>query len=193
MLDRNILLHIKKPILRIVLINLLFSGSKRSVLAVHTIWESKRKHSSLVLTQWSHPIWSFSYSAWLQVMCYWKPFADETLQALCMFEQWVSNPAFEDVLSSFIPPTSLLPVGTISHRRDKCQKALFNILRMQMTAKYSSSEWNTTIWKLICCLGSCGVCLFEQLINPAIRYVICDFRYHGMSRCCYFLFFFFFD
>lgn len=125
-------------------------------------------------------------------MCYWKPFADETLQALCMFEQWVSNPAFEDVLSSFIPPTSLLPVGTISHRRDKCQKALFNILRMQMTAKYSSSEWITTIWKLICCLGSCGVCLFEQLINPAIRYVICDFRYHSMSRCCSCFFFFFF-
>ncbi len=32
----------------------------------------------------------------------------------------------------FIPPLSLLPVGTISHRCDKCQKA-FNILSVYMT------------------------------------------------------------
>ena len=110
-------------------------------------------------------------------MCYWKPFSDETLQALCMFEQWVLNPAFEDgLLATLIPPTSLSPVGTIPHRRDKCQKA-FNILRMQMTAKTSSSEWNVSIWKLMCCLISCDVYLFERLINPDIKYVISDFRY----------------
>lgn len=58
----------------------------------------------------------------LSYWSYWKPL--ESLGALGMLEQWVLNRAFgKGLFFSFMPPISLLPVGTIPHRRDICQKA----------------------------------------------------------------------
>lgn len=61
-------------------------------------------------------------------MCYWKPFFKWNPRgSLHVGAMTLEYNIRKGLLFPFMPPLSRLPVGTISHRCDKCQKAFQHI------------------------------------------------------------------